>query len=223
MNVKDYYEHYWDEKQSIKGGMFNDIPIWTTWNLSFHFSFFNDFIGAKVLDLGAGDGTFLNYIIRNNKNIKEACAVEISENAINKGTKKHPNVIFKQSEIEKLSFESNYFDTAFAIEVVEHLLDIDTCFSEINRVLKVRGYLCVTTSDFNVLKRLLIAAFFWDKFFYPNNPHIRFFNKKALTKIANKHGFERIKHKWNGDYYRIMPKGQIAVFRKIRNNGTNNS
>lgn len=66
-----------------------------------------------------------------------------------------------------------------------------------------------------MLKQIIIATFFWNKYFYPTNPHIRFFNKSTLKDILGKHGFKIIKYSWNGSYFKIMPKGQIVIAQKI--------
>jgi hypothetical protein len=55
---------------------------------------------------------------------------------------------------------------------------------------------------------------FWDRYFYPNNPHVRFFTKKTLREICAAHGLRPVAHRWNGSYWGLMPKGQMAVFVK---------
>lgn len=167
-----------------------------------------------MLDVGAGDGTFLNFI-RSNSPATTAVALELSNTAIAKGKKLNKGLTFVQGSIEKMKFRDGSFDTVFAVEVVEHILDIDQSLSEINRVLKKNGHLCVTTTDFNLLKMIVLATFFWEKFFYPNTPHIRFFTKNTLADICKKHGLELVESKWNRSYFGIMPKGQMSVFRKI--------
>lgn len=208
-----YYDNYW--KKNINGGVLNLPPQWSEENLEWHHDFFEKYIGESILDVGAGDGTFLNYLKAKSSSINNAIASEFSDEAIKIGKEKYPSIIFKQDKVEQLSFESLVFDTVFAVEVLEHLLDIDVCLQEINRVLKKGRYFCVTTTDFNWLKKILIAGLFWDKFFYPNNPHIRFFTKRTLVDICKKHGFQLVKYKWNKSYFGLMPKGQMIVFKKI--------
>lgn len=85
--------------------------------------------------------------------------VDLNLDALVEGQKKYPNLLFKQGNIEKLNYFDDNFDTIFAIEVIEHLLDIDRSFSEVYRVLKKEGYFCITTTDFNWLKKVIIATF----------------------------------------------------------------
>jgi 2-polyprenyl-3-methyl-5-hydroxy-6-metoxy-1,4-benzoquinol methylase len=211
---KNYYNKYWTS--DINAGYAYAPPEWSRENFNWHNAFFKKYIGKKVLDAGAGDGTFLNFLLDKHKEIDEAVALELSEEAIEIGKKKFPKMEFKQGSLESIPFSENYFDTVFTIEVLEHLLDTDQCLSEIYRVLKPGGFFCATTTDFNLLKRVVIAIFFWNRFFYPNNPHIIFFTKKTLVDICKKHGFKLIDYKWNKSYFGLMPKGQMIVFQKVR-------
>jgi len=213
MEDTNFYDKYW--KEGINGKCTQNPPAWDKGNLNWHYDFFEKYIGKKILDVGAGDGTFLDFILhKKKKNIIEAVASELSEEAITVGKKKYPGIEFKNESLEKLGFKNDFFDTVFAVEVVEHLLDIDQCLDEVNRVLKNGGYFCVTTTDFNLPKKIIIAGLFWNKFFYPNNPHIRFFTKDTLVDICKKHGFELVDYKWNRSYFGLMPRGQMAVYRK---------
>lgn len=207
-----YYNRYWDK--NITGGSQNIPPVWQKENLIWHYSFFRKYIGHNILDVGAGDGTFSNFI--KNKSKKYSIdALELSINAIKIGKQKYKSINFINQNLEQLDLKTKKYDTVFAIEVVEHLLDIDTCLKNIHKVLNKNGYLCITTTDFNLLKKILLASFVWEKYFYPNNPHIRFFTKKSLIDICQKHGFKFVSYKWNKNYFGIMPKGQMIVFKKI--------
>ena len=212
MAEKAYYDEYWDG--NIQGGSLNEPPSWTPENMKWHQDFFQPYCGRTVVDIGAGDGTFIDMMQRSVSGIEKAEAVELSSVAIRQGQSKHPSVIFKQGSCDALPYPDASFDTVFAIEVVEHLLDVDRCLSEVHRVLKPGGFFGVTTTDFNLLKRIVIATFFWNKFFYPNNPHIRFFTRKTLAEMAGRHGLESVAYKWNHSYFGLMPHGQMAVFRK---------
>ncbi len=216
--MNKYYEKYW--VKNVAGGVLNLPPTWNTVNLLWHFDFFKKYIGEDILDIGAGDGTFLNYLMSRSTDVKSSFACEISEEAIKIGKAKYKNITFKQSNIENLGFESGTFDTVFAIEILEHILDTDTALGEVNRILKSDGFFCVTTTDFNWIKEVIIAAFFWNKFFYPNNPHIRFFTKKTLVDLCAKHGMELVEYRWNKSYFGLMPKGQMIVFKKKNNQMT---
>ena len=42
-----------------------------------------------------------------------------------------------------------------------------------------------------------------------------FFKKSTLADILSKNGFSIIKYSWNGDYLKIMPKGQMILAQKL--------
>ena len=60
---------------------------------------------------------------------------------------------------------------------------------EMHRILRPGGRLLVTVPYHGPLKNLLIALFNWDKHYTPSNPHIRFFSKGTLEKLARDAGF----------------------------------
>ncbi len=208
--MTNYYHRYWQKK--LKSKSQGSPPIWTQANFNYHFDFAKPYFGSKILDIGAGDGTFDNYL--QSKINSNVISLEPTLQAIKQGQKLYPNNKFINSSAEKLPFSANSFNTALLIEVIEHLIDTDIALSEIYRILKPKGYLFITTTDFNFLKKVLLAAFAWDKYFYPNNPHIRFFTRQTLTEICSTHHFKLIKYQWNGSYFHLMPKGQMAIFQK---------
>lgn len=207
-----YYERYWSGSSSA--GLFCDTPSWTLENLQWHDAFFGRYVGAQVLDAGAGDGTFLEFVASRHLAIQKSVAVELSEAAIAKGRQARPQLNFIQGECGKMNVPGAGFDTVFLIEVIEHLLDADMALQEFHRVLKPGGYLCITTTDFNWPKKVLIAALAWDRFFHPRSPHIRFFTGRTLRALCEEHGFKRVAYAWNRSYFGLMPKGQMAVFQK---------
>ena len=212
MGDSNFYDSYW--RNEIEGGVLNQPPQWSAGNIRWHLDFFRPYCSGTVVDLGAGNGFFANVIGKECKDIKELTAIELSAVAIEQGAKLFPDVRFKQGSSDAIPMPDQCVDMLFAIEVVEHLLDVDQCFSEIARVLKPGGYFGVTTTDFNWPKQVLIAAFCWNKYFYPNNPHIRFFTRKTLAQCLARHGLSCVRYQWNRSYYGVMPKGQMAVFQK---------
>lgn len=208
--MSSYYNRYWQKK--IKSKSQGEPPTWTRKNFEFHFDFLKPFLGANILDVGSGDGSF-DHLLRQKKPGLKITSLEYSSIAINKGKKLYPKNTFIKGSSNRLPFLKDSFDTVFLIEVVEHLIDTDQTIREIHRVLKPGGHLLVTTTDFNLLKKVLISIFVWDKYFYPNNPHIRFFTHTTLKNVCHQQHLKLIKYQWNGDYFRLMPKGQMAIFK----------
>jgi len=218
MSNKDYYEECWNDKKhfgKFAGEEYESPEWWTEENLEWHYSYFSKYIGKHILDIGAGEGTFLNFLAQKTSKIETMIGAELSDSAIAMANKKYPKLQLQQEFVENLSFADNSFDTVFCLEVVEHLLDVDRALQEIHRVLKPGGYFCVTTTDFNLPKKIILAVLFWEKYFYPNQPIIRVFTKSTLRDICAKHKLEFVNYKWNKSHFGLMPKGQMAVFRKV--------
>src|SRR3989338_141921 len=210
----DFYERYWS-KELEETGYAASPPKWTQEQLTRLTGIIHPFCHGDVLDIGCGDGTFtaqLNML----SEVKKVVGVEVAQRAISCARQKFPEINFQVMSGEKLSFADESFNFISAVEVVEHVLDVERLFLEFNRVMKIGGKLFITTTDFNWPKKAIIAMFFWDKYFNPTNPHIRFFTKETLRNLLEKTGFKIIKYLWNGSYLGIMPKGQIVIAKKIK-------
>ena len=210
----DYYERYW-KRELEEGGVASHPPIWNVSQLKYLISIIQPFCQGDVLDVGCGEGTFTSQLAKLNK-VRKVIGIDISSEAVSSARHKLPEIDFEAMSTEQLMFSNETFDIITVVEVVEHVLDIKKMFKEFNRVLRLNGKLFITTTNFNLLKKAMIAIFFWDKYFYPTNPHIRFFTKSTLKDILIRTGFKIILHKWNKSYFGIMPKGQIVVAEKIR-------
>jgi ubiquinone/menaquinone biosynthesis C-methylase UbiE len=205
MILSKYYQRYW--QRSLDSQSHHTPPTWDEDNLNYHVKFFQPYIGYNLLDLGCGDGTFLNRLTQQ-FNPHSSIGVDLVK------PKNKINFSFFQSSAESVRLPPSSVDTVFLVEVIEHILDVDSLLDNIHRTLKVGGHLCITTTDFNLLKKIIIATFYWNKFFYPNTPHIRFFTHQTLVDICQKHRFIETSYQWNKSYFGLMPKGQMIVFQK---------
>ncbi|MFA5089685.1 MAG: class I SAM-dependent methyltransferase [Candidatus Omnitrophota bacterium] len=211
--IKRFYEKYWAHETVDSRAHASKTPQWTKENLEIIFRAASNFFkGGRLLDVGCGDGEFL-------KNLKQrftarACGVDISETALKIAQSSNYDSGFISGEITDLPFKDNTFDFITIVEVAEHIIDTYSLFKELFRVLRPHGRLLVTTSDFNFLKKIIIAGLFFDKYFYPTGPHIRFFTHKTLKNLMERCGLKEISYSWNGSYLGIMPRGQILIAEK---------
>jgi len=214
MTEQNFYDRYWGQQPLFKGkGVAQLPPEWNEKNLERILKFCSDKIKGRVLDVGCGDGFFTAQILQR-FNLKNVYGLDISSKAVDLARLKHPEIKFQQGALNHIPEETNSIDSITMIEVIEHLVDIEGTLKELFRVMKPGGILLITTTDFNWLKQVIIAMFFFEKYFYPTNPHIRFFKKSTLADILSKNGFSIIKYAWNGDYLKIMPKGQMILAQK---------
>jgi len=153
----------------------------------------------KVLDIGCGDGFMTNKIYEKWHKLVNITGIDISETAIEKAVKEHPDINFIIKDCtEKYPFSNNYFDIVYSSELIEHLAGFGIMFQEIRRVLKPKGKLILMTPYHNVIKNLIIALFYFEKHYDPESYHFRFFTLKSLNKLLKKHGFKYLSHKLMG-------------------------
>ncbi len=216
MTINQYYEDKWmRRKREKKDKLFADQ--WPERELCMFYESISKYLGKKILDIGSGDGTVLDYISRRRK-VKKMVGLEISKIAIEQAKKKNNNVkYFLGSADDVYPFEKEYFDTLIMTDVIEHIMDINTMLSQCRLVVKREGKLIIVTPVFNLLKKIIIASFFWESFFHPTNQHIRFFTKKSMDLIMRKHGFKRIYYRWGLTWFGIMPQNAYFVYKKIKN------
>ena len=213
MSEKNYYDRYWASSSHADDGWMTRQDPWEEACLRRVLDTAAPFISGNVLDLGCGDGT-VSKAVSDLSTVTGITGVDVAEAAVRQAAKAVPSGAFSVMMADALDFPDAHFDTILAVEIVEHLLDIEQVFRELSRVMKPGGHLLVTTTDFNWLKQVIIAAAFFERYFSPTNPHIRFFTRKTLARELGRTGFKEVRHKWNGSYLGIMPKGQIMVSRK---------
>ncbi|MHA2024159.1 MAG: class I SAM-dependent methyltransferase, partial [Candidatus Thorarchaeota archaeon] len=108
--------------------------------------------GAKVLDVGCGDGAFLAYLKRKGY---DPTGVDIAESAVKRAEKISGCPVF-QAEADNLTmFEDETFDCLVSSEVLEHVFSPYNTLREFNRVLKDSGTLIITTPNSHFLARVV--------------------------------------------------------------------
>ncbi|MFP4091476.1 MAG: class I SAM-dependent methyltransferase [Cyclobacteriaceae bacterium] len=124
------------------------------------YSFFKKNIkdtNKDILDVGAGHGAFSKKLHEIGYNVS-ACDL-------------FPEIFYydqiecKKADLTKpLPYDDNSFDIVVAIEVMEHILDHEVFFSEVNRILRPGGKLFISTPNILSLKsriRFLFSGFFY--------------------------------------------------------------
>ncbi len=117
--------------------------------------------GKDVLDLGCNTG-YGTAILR--QNAKSIIGIDVSENAINFARKNYGSygIEFYVTDGIMLNFEDNSFDCATSFQVLEHIVDYDSFFSEIKRVLRPNGTIYLTTPNAKI--RLVNNQKPWNKY-----------------------------------------------------------
>ncbi len=190
MNValKNYYEKYWSEgAHEYSGDRQGYAPNLRQWmNAQLH----GLPAESGILEVGCGDASFTKCLTTFSANVT---ALDISAPQIEENSRAHPQIEFLQHDVaEPLPFPDETFEVIWCSEVLEHLFDPAFALKEMHRALVPGGRLLITVPFHGRLKDTLIALFKWDEHFSPNNPHIRFFTRNTLTRLAAAAGFVEI-------------------------------
>ena len=124
------------------------------------------------------------------------------------------------------------YDVCYLLDTIEHLVDPTFCLDQINKSLKIDGYLLITTD--NITNFLYIADMLrkgtspnvhpiLSSMVYRGNhrPHHKEFSKEELIFILKRCGFEVIRHEYfdrkQGDYFIDKEKNCIKKHKLKRN------
>jgi 2-polyprenyl-3-methyl-5-hydroxy-6-metoxy-1,4-benzoquinol methylase len=140
--------------------------------------------GARVLDLGCGDGAFAAALLAAGCEVTMA---DVAEEALRRARVRAPEAqAVKLAEGEPLPFGEDAFDVVWAGEVLEHVADVVGLLAEVRRVLRWGGRLLLTTPWHG---RIVIAT---DAHFDPRADHLRFFSARTLRAVLTDAGFDQI-------------------------------
>jgi len=211
--TKKFYDRYWKDEH-IKVNSFDRHPgEWTDQNFRFHLDFFKPYVHGNALDFGCGQGQFAH-------KVRPWClsvqGIDVCAAAIDRACASYPDVKFLLQDDDRLPYADCSFDTVFALDVFEHILDLETVLAQLNRVLKKQGNLLIATSELTRLKTILIALTALDAYFYPAGPHVRHFTRHNLKDLLARKGFEVVAYCKNRTYFGFIPQGQLVVATKVR-------
>lgn len=146
----------------------------------------------SVLDLGCGKGDIANTLAHSGFNVvgcdADAEGVRIAAAA-------HPRVAFRHLGVydDPSILDRRDFDAVISTEVIEHLYAPRALPRFAGKVLKVGGWLIITTPYHGFLKNLVLAVTdHWDRHLTPlwDGGHIKFFSRRTLTQLLEEEGFK---------------------------------
>ncbi|QDU79529.1 hypothetical protein Pla110_12400 [Polystyrenella longa] len=133
-------QRFWDGNKSAYQGAKNSAVL---------IELTRGFLGKRILDAGAGDGTLVATLRKELTNTKTV-GVDLAPKS----------EIVERGDLTDLQFTSGEFDTVFCAEVIEHLTPETTgkVLAELTRVLKPDGHLVLTTPYNEKLSELEITC-----------------------------------------------------------------
>ncbi len=102
--------------------------------------------GAKILDVGAGTGGIVPYLLEAIGPEGSIWAVDFAEEMVKIGRKKfqkESRVIFEVASVEDLPYKDRFFDQIVCFGAFPHFEDKGKALEEMNRVLKPQGTLII--------------------------------------------------------------------------------
>jgi 2-polyprenyl-3-methyl-5-hydroxy-6-metoxy-1,4-benzoquinol methylase len=148
--------------------------------------------GARVLDLGCGEGAFALALVADGADV---LAVDVAEEPLRRARAAHPELRTQLIDGEgSWGLADASFDVVWAGEVIEHVADTARWLSELRRVLRSGGRLLLTTPQLG-RAQLLEAALSPGAFagrFDPLDDHLRHYGAATLTALISAFGFEQL-------------------------------
>ena len=186
---KGYYDKYWIEgRHGYSGESQGYAANFRNW---MHAELRGLPRDARILEVGCGDASFTKSLTEYSPDVT---AIDISAHQIEQNARAYPEITFVRHDVsERFPFEDAVFSCIWCSEVLEHLFDPGFALREMHRVMVCGGHLLVTVPYHGLFKNVLIALFKWDEHFAPNHPHVRFFTKNTLSRLAARAGFKEIK------------------------------
>ena len=168
-----------------------------------YFSFFSNKRIRNMLDVGCGNGNFLNNFLKNKK-IKKV-GVETAQQTINFCKRRHKNINFKKAFCHNLPFPDNKFDLVNAWSVI-HWIDRNYYLQSLGELIRVTN------------KFLMVMDFFPKVEHKAKYKHRSgFFTFKSdFDKILNNSGY--LKKKFELKYFIDEKTNKLIVQNNTRDN-----
>lgn len=153
--------------------------------------------GDRVLDVGCGTGRMLSYFSG-----VEKYGIDISIDMAEMSRKK--GIEACMGNVEDLPYKDASMDLVICTDVLEHVFDLYKALSEINRVVKIGGYIILRVPQDEDLSPYLDPS-------YPfEYVHLRLFSKSSLELYCTK--VFRMKFLQARDSYEIVVKNEWKRF-----------
>lgn len=145
-------------------------------------------VPGKLLDVGCGDGTFLNFMRQRGWQVD---GIDFDAQAIATARQKY-DLTLRHGDLVAANLPESSFDAVTMSHVVEHLPDPVAMLAEIRRLLKPGGRLVMTTPNTAGLGHRKFGAH-WFGIDAPR--HLHLFSASSLSEVARRSGLDLI---WGG-------------------------
>ncbi len=155
----------------------------------------SDLNKTTIADIGCNQGQLCAYI----NHLYPKCRIHGVDDYVivtANGEEPYPNFNYQGHNLaQSIPYETGFLDAAFALEVLEHMIDTDYFLDECLRVLKPKGWLIITTPNICGLRnRINVPLGKYPAMLEYKNiiHHVRLYNKAALNSHLLERGFTNI-------------------------------
>lgn len=182
MSAREYHESLWE---AVPEGR---EPA--AWAPRLEFLLEHAPAGARVLDVGCGEGFFTSALRRAGR---EALGVDVAAEPLRRARAREPALDLRLVPAAgPWPLADGSFDVVWAGEVIEHVLDTVGWLSEVRRVLRSEGLLVLSTPAHEALTRLRLGlcAGAFAAHFDPRGDHLRFYTRRSLLTLLGDFGLQ---------------------------------
>lgn len=141
---------------------------------------------ARYLDVGCGDGRYLQMMITRGVEPVHARGVELDGQAVQAARARGLNVT--QTRIEDArGLEPGSFDLITMFHVIEHVAKPDQVIAKLRGLLRIGGLLALETPNFDCADARWSGKRFWGAYHTPRHWHL--FTADSLRQLLRAHGF----------------------------------
>jgi SAM-dependent methyltransferase len=143
--------------------------------------------GAKVLDVGCGDGDLLRAIAEARPDV-EATGLDWHFPAATREALEGRRLRLIEAPLESAELPRGHFDLILMNQLVEHLWQPRDCLANLLTALKPGGRLVIETPDTDGYDRRWFAGGTWGGYYVPR--HLNLFDMPRLARLLGETGFE---------------------------------
>ena len=173
---------------------------------------------VRIADIGSGNGKLCSQMFAKGFDV---VGVEADAEGAQIASANYPKIPFYRMAVEdstdQLLAVEKPFDTVVSTEVIEHLYLPHLLPIFAHKILADNGHLVITTPYHGYLKNLALSLFGkWDDHFtvlWPGG-HIKFWSRKTLTLMLEKHGFRVVGFRGVGRVA-FLWKSMIVIAKKV--------
>jgi SAM-dependent methyltransferase len=142
--------------------------------------------GARILDVGCGDGFHLDLLARYGSRSWVLEGVDASERAVRAGLAK--GLTIHQGTIQQLTLPEEHYDFALLIATIEHVDDPRAVLRSVRRLLRPGGRALIVTDNTDTPSFRMFAGRHWGGYHFPR--HWNLFDRSNLRRLVEQEGFE---------------------------------